>query len=86
MFALIAKSEYRFTSWSYREWGARALVARVARLWGGRWGSDWKDKFLHISMLNNLYHDDLSRRHICFLDVELCRLDKMHSQHLSQSR
>jgi hypothetical protein len=27
LFALIAKSEYRFTSWSYREWGARALVA-----------------------------------------------------------
>ena len=27
LFALIARSEYRYTSWNYREWGAKALVA-----------------------------------------------------------
>jgi hypothetical protein len=27
LFALIAKSGYRYTSWSYREWGAKVLVA-----------------------------------------------------------
>jgi hypothetical protein len=27
LFALTAKSEYRYTSWSHRAWGARALVA-----------------------------------------------------------